>query len=85
MEAKERGVASEVCVIDGNQTGHPTVGPRSREQFLGGADSCLVIQQASRVVREARGPGLRPTGIPVRKLPTYGFEDVEAIPRPASG
>ena len=44
--AKDLGATAEARVIDRKQTGHPTIGARNCELFLGGADMCLAIHAA---------------------------------------
>jgi hypothetical protein len=41
--AKELGITAEALVIDRKNTGFPTLGQRSRELLLGGADMCLAV------------------------------------------
>ncbi len=76
--AKELGVTAELRVIDRKNTGFPTVGQRHRELLLGGADMCIAVH--SRIaacprtldcVQQALQDG----------IPTYGIENVHAIPR----
>ena len=76
--AKELGVTTEARVIDRKNTGFPTVGQRNRELLLGGADLCLAVHdrvascpRTLDCVRQALQEG----------IPTYGVENVHAIPR----
>jgi hypothetical protein len=76
--AKEMGLIVETRVIDRKNTGFPTVGQRNRELLLGGADMCIAVHDRIAAclktldcVRQALQDG----------IPTYGIENVHAIPR----
>jgi hypothetical protein len=71
-------VTTEVRVIDRKGTGLSTVGQRNRELFLGGADMCIAVRKHIAAcprtldcVRQALQA----------EIPTYGIENVHAIPR----
>jgi hypothetical protein len=68
----------EARVIDRHRTGHPTVGQRNRELLLGGADMCIAVHNRIAAcprtldcVQQSMQDG----------IPTYGIENVHAIPR----
>jgi hypothetical protein len=76
--AKELGITAEARVIDRKNTGFPTVGQRNRELLLGGADMCIAVHnhvascpRTLDCVLQALQDG----------IPTYGIENVHAIPR----
>jgi YspA, cpYpsA-related SLOG family len=76
--AKEIGLNVEARVINRKNTGFPTVGQTNRELLLGGADLCIAVHDriasCSRTldcVLQALQDG----------IPTYGIENVHAIPR----
>ena len=76
--ATELGITAEARVIDRKNTGFPTVGQRNRELLLGGADLCLAVHDRVEscprtldCVRQELQQG----------IPTYGIENVHAIPR----
>ena len=71
-------MTDEVRVIDRKHTGFPTVGQRNRELLLGGADMCIAVHnriaacpRTLNCVQQALQDG----------IPTYGIENVHAIPR----
>ena len=76
--AKELGITAEARVIDRNQTGFPTVGQRNRELLLGCADLCIAVHD-----RIASCPRTLDCGHQALQdgIPTYGIENVHAIPR----
>jgi hypothetical protein len=76
--AKELGVTTELRVIDRHRTGHPTVGQRNRELLMGGADMCIAVHN-----RIAGCPRTLDCVLQALQdgIPTYGIENVHAIPR----
>jgi YspA, cpYpsA-related SLOG family len=76
--ATELGVATEMRVIDRHRTGHPTVGQRNRELLLGGVDMCIAVH--SRIAACPRTLDLVHQALQ-DSIPTYGIENVHAIPR----
>jgi YspA, cpYpsA-related SLOG family len=76
--ANELGVRTEARVIDRHRTGHPIVGQWNRELLLGRADMCIAVHNRIAAcprtldcVQQALQDG----------IPTYGIENVHAIPR----
>lgn len=76
--AKELGLTAEARVIDRSQTGFPTVGSRNRELLLGGADLCIAVH--SRIAACPRTLDCVRQALQDH-IPTYGIENVHAIPR----
>ena len=76
--AKELGITVEARVIDWKNTGFPTVGQRNRELLLGGADMCIAVHD-----RIAACPRTLDCVLQALQdgIPTYGIENVHAIPR----
>jgi hypothetical protein len=75
--AKELGITVEARVIDRKNTGFPTVGQRNRELLLGGADMCIAVHN-----RVASCPRTLDCVLQALQdgIPTYGIENVHAIP-----
>ena len=76
--AKEMGLTAEARVIDRSQTCFPTVGARNRELLLGGADLCIAVH--SRIAACPRTLDCVRQALQ-DQIPTYGIENVHAIPR----
>ena len=76
--AKEIGVAVEARLIDRRQTLHPTIGAKNRELLSGGAD--MVIAVHSRIAACPRTLDCVRQALQ-DQIPTYGIENVHAIPR----
>jgi YspA, cpYpsA-related SLOG family len=76
--AKEVGVTAEVRVIDRKNTGFPTIGQRNCELLMGKADMCIAVH--SRIAECRTTVDLVHQALQ-RGIPTYGIENVHAIPR----
>jgi hypothetical protein len=76
--AKEMGLNVEARVINRKNTGFPTVGQRNRELLLGGADMCIAFHP--RVASCPRTLDCVSQALQ-ENIPTYGIENVHAIPR----
>ena len=76
--AKEIGVAVEARLIDRRQTLHPTIGANNRELLSGGVD--MVIAVHSRIAACPRTLDCVRQALQ-DQIPTYGIENVHAIPR----
>jgi hypothetical protein len=71
-------VTAELRMIDRHRTGHPTIEQRNCELLMGRADMCIAVH--SRIAECRRTVHLVHQALQ-RGIPTYGIENVHAIPR----